>query len=85
MVQSALARSLRQGCTGLPPPLTPVLHRAAAKVGFVISQNFHEIFNFVFRVIFLEFCENQNYFKIIVNFTKLEENFKKHEIKDFAR
>ena len=42
---------------------------------------FREIFNFVFREIFLEFCKIKIYFR----FAKLKENFAKHEIKNFVK
>ena len=72
---------MRQGGTGLPPP-PPLLQSCIGllrNLVFVISQNFPEVFNFVFREIFLEFWENLNYF------AKLEENFAKHEIKKFVK
>ena len=62
--QSALARREHQGCTGPPsPPLTPLLHRVAAKFFvFVIFLNFHKIFNFVFCKIFPRFSRNSKLF-----------------------
>ena len=48
-VQSALPWRMRQGCTGLPPPLTPLLHRVAA--------------NFVFRKILAKIILNFANFK----------------------
>ena len=82
----------RAVCTGPPPPpLTPILHRFAAKLSFCNFVKFSRISNFVFREIFLEFCKNsklfrktRNFDKIIFHFAKLEENFAKHEIKNFA-
>ena len=54
-------------------------------------MKFSRIFNFVFREILLEFCKNsklfrktRNFDKIIFHFAKLEENFVKHEIKNFV-
>ena len=69
MVQSSLARSMRQGCTGPPPPLTPVLHRVAAKIKIIVSK----------------FCVPRNFDQIIFTFAKLEENFSKNGIKNFAK
>ena len=54
---------------------------ATKNLVFVISRNFREIFNFVFREIFLEFCKIKIYFR----FAKLKENFAKHEIKNFVK
>ena len=84
-----------QSCTGPPgPPSLQSCIGLLQKFVFLILRNFHTIFNFVFREIFLEFCENQNYLskfhvlqtfdEIIFNFAKLEEKFTKHEIKNFA-
>ena len=79
-VQSALARRMRQGCTGPPPPLTPVLHRVAAKLRFCnlakfscftkFSSNFAKI-----KIILSKFCVSQKFDKIIFNFAKFEEKF----------
>ena len=74
-VQSALARRMRQCCTGSPPP--PSLQSCIEllrKFIFVISWNFDKIFNFVFHEIFLKFRENQNYFVKILCFTKVWQN-----------
>ena len=61
-VQSALARRIRQSCTG--PPLPPSLNSCIGLLRnfvFVILQNFHKIFNFVFAKFFSHlklFCQN---------------------------
>ena len=57
--------------------------------------SFREIFKFVFREIFLQFREIKDYFvkisqstkfwQIILIFAKFDENFAKHEIKNFAK
>ena len=65
--QSALARRVRQGSTA-PPPLTPLLHRVAAKQ-FRITQNFDKtILNFV------KFKENSTKHEI-KNLTKIKQNY----------
>ena len=73
-VQSALARRMRQGCTSPPPPLLQSCIGLLRDIVFVILRNFHEIFNLVFREIFLEFRENQNYFAKISCFAKFWQN-----------
>ena len=61
-VQSALARRIRQSCTG--PPLPPSLNSCIGLLQnfvFVILQNFHKIFYFVFAKFFSHlklFCQN---------------------------
>ena len=45
-VQPVLARRMCQGCTGPPPPLTPVLHRVAAKFRFCNFGKFQQNFYF---------------------------------------
>ena len=51
-------------------------------VKFSLSR---EIFNFVFFEIFLQFCEINNYFEIILIFAKFKENYAKHKIKNFVK
>ena len=58
----------------------------------VISQNFCNIFKFESCENFLEFNEIQNYIwetqnfdKIIFKLAKFQENFAKHEFKNFAK
>ena len=96
MVQSALARRIRQGCTGPTPPPSPNSCIGLLR-NFVcaISRNFHEIFNFVFakcslnfvknKIILSKFCVLRNFDKIIFNLAKLKKNLAKHEIKNFAK
>ena len=82
---SRIGYNLRQGggCTrAVLARLSPSLHSCIGllqNLVFVISRNFNEIFNFVFCKIFLKFCKNLNYF------VKLEKNFMKHEIQNFAK
>ena len=82
--QSALARRVRQGCTG--PPLTPLLQ------GWLQNFRFN---NFMLHKSFLKFRKIQNYLskfcflrnfdKIILNFAKFEENITEHKIKKFRK
>ena len=86
--QSALARRMRQGCTGPPPPS---LH---SYIGW--PRNF-SFCNFAKVLCFAQFSSNFAKFKIILskccvlqNFDKysnfeFQENFVKHEIKHFAK
>ena len=65
----------------LPPP-HPTPAQGCCEIQFcVISQNLHEIFNFVFAKFSSNFAKN----KIIFNLAKLEKNLAKHEIKNFAK
>ena len=96
MVQSALARRVRQGCTGPPPPPHSTPAKGCCEISFfVISRNFHKSFNLVFskfslnlakiKIILSKFCVSRNFEEIIFNFAKLEGNFTKHKIKNFAK
>ena len=68
---------MRQGCTGLPPHLTLLLHRVFAKFLFSL---FHEIFNYLLFITYYLLL-----LFIILNFAKFKENFAKHEIQNFTK
>ena len=90
--QSTLVRWVRQGCTGSSAtPLTPLLHRVAAKFLFsYFLKIFAKFFNSCFAKFDIQnylskFCASRNFDKIILNFTKFEETFAKLEIKNVAK
>ena len=78
-VQSALARRMCHCCTGPPPP--PSLQSCIGLLRnfvFVISRNFHEIFNLCsakIKIILSKFCVLQNFDKIIFNFAEIGGKF----------
>ena len=77
-VQSALAQRILQGCTqctGPTPPPSPNSWIGLLQ-NFVLCNfaKFSRNFLFRFRVIFLKFRENQNYFVKILCFTKVWQN-----------
>ena len=66
--QSALARRVRQGCTGRPPPS---LHWVHSHIGWLRNS-------------IVKISLNTKLWQNYLNITKLEENYAKHEIKNFA-